>query len=44
MAALGMSNVSYSAWVKFSVKLFLLLHFAAFVLILIAQYMNLGPF
>lgn len=44
MAALGMSNVSYSAWVKFSVKLFLLLHFAAFVLILIAQYMDLGPF
>lgn len=44
MAALGMSNVSYSAWVKFSAKLFLLLHFAAFVLILIAQYMDLGPF
>ncbi|MFJ7667067.1 YfcC family protein [Lysinibacillus sp. NPDC097195] len=44
MAALGMSNVSYAAWVKFSVKLFLLLHFAAFVLILIAHYMGLGPF
>lgn len=44
MAALGMSNVSYAAWVKFSVKLFLLLHFAAFILILIANYMGLGPF
>lgn len=44
MAALGMSNVSYSAWIKFSVKLFLLLHFAAFILILIANYMGLGPF
>lgn len=44
MAALGMSNVSYSAWVKFSMKLFLILHFAAFVLILIAHYMGLGPF
>jgi len=44
MAALGMSNVSYAAWVKFSVKLFLLLHFAAFILILIAHYMGLGPF
>lgn len=44
MAALGMSNVSYSAWVKFSVKLFLLLHFAAFVLIFIAHSIGLGPF
>lgn len=44
MAALGMSNVSYAAWVKFSVKLFLLLHFAAFILILIAHYIGLGPF
>ena len=44
MAALGMSNVSYAAWVKFSVKLFMLLHFAAFVLLLIAHYMGLGPF
>ena len=44
MAALGMSNVSYAAWVKFSVKLFLLLHFAAFILILIAHNMGLGPF
>jgi len=44
MAALGMSNVSYAAWVKFSMKLFLLLHFAAFILILIAHYMGLGPF
>ena len=44
MAALGMSNVSYAAWVKFSMKLFLLLHFAAFILILIANYMGLGPF
>lgn len=44
MAALGMSNVSYAAWVKFSVKLFLLLHFAAFILILIAHNIGLGPF
>ena len=44
MAALGMSNVSYASWVKFSVKLFLLLHFAAFILILIAHNMGLGPF
>ncbi|MHC8515503.1 YfcC family protein [Sporosarcina sp. ITBMC105] len=43
MAALGMSNVSYSAWVKFSMKLFLLLHFAAFLLIVIANYLGLGP-
>jgi uncharacterized ion transporter superfamily protein YfcC len=44
MAALGMSNVHYGDWVKFSLKLFLLLHFAAFILILAANYMGLGPF
>lgn len=44
MAALGMSNVNYGDWVKFSMKLFLLLHFAAFILILAAHYMGLGPF
>lgn len=44
MAALGMSNVSYAAWVKFSVRLFILLHFAAFILILVAHYMGYGPF
>ena len=44
MAALGMSNVKYGDWVKFSMKLFLLLHFAAFILILLAHYMGLGPF
>ncbi len=43
MAALGMSNVSYSDWVKFSLKLFLLLHFAAFILIVIANSIGLGP-
>jgi len=43
MAALGMSNVNYADWVKFAWKLFLLLHFAAFVLIIIAQYIGLGP-
>lgn len=43
MAALGMSNVNYADWVKFSWKLFMLLHFAAFLLILIAQYIGLGP-
>ncbi|RUL51892.1 YfcC family protein [Lysinibacillus antri] len=44
MAALGMSNVDYAAWVKFSMKLFLILHFVAFILILVAHYMGLGPF
>ncbi len=44
MAALGMSNVNYGDWVKFSFKLFMLLHFAAFVLIVIANYLGLGPF
>ncbi|MGN7388591.1 YfcC family protein [Sporosarcina sp. SAFN-015] len=43
MAALGMSNVNYADWVKFSFKLFMLLHFAAFILIVIAHYMGLGP-
>ncbi|MCG3087327.1 YfcC family protein [Sporosarcina cyprini] len=43
MAALGMSNVNYADWVKFSLKLFLLLHFAAFILIIIANYIGLGP-
>nr|WP_144036071.1 hypothetical protein [Sporosarcina koreensis] len=43
MAALGMSNVNYADWVKFSWKLFLILHFAAFLLIVIAQYIGLGP-
>ncbi|WP_391206336.1 YfcC family protein [Psychrobacillus sp. L4] len=44
MAALGMSNVDYATWVKFSMKLFMLLHFAAFILILVAHYIGLGPF
>ena len=44
MAALGMSNVDYAAWVKFSLKLFMLLHFAAFILIVFAHYIGLGPF
>lgn len=43
MAALGMANVNYADWVKFSLKLFMLLHFAAFVLIIIAHYIGLGP-
>ena len=43
MAALGMSNVNYVDWVKFSVKLFMLLHFAAFILLVIAHYIGLGP-
>lgn len=43
MAALGMSNVNYADWVKFSWKLFMILHFAAFLLILIAHYIGLGP-
>ncbi|WP_162805810.1 YfcC family protein [Sporosarcina sp. PTS2304] len=43
MAALGMANVNYADWVKFSLKLFLLLHFAGFILILIANYIGLGP-
>lgn len=43
MAALGMSNVNYADWIKFSFKLFILLHFAAFILIVIAQYIGLGP-
>lgn len=43
MAALGMLNVNYADWVKFSWKLFLILHFAAFLLIVIAQYIGLGP-
>lgn len=44
MAALGMANVDYAAWVKFSLKLFMLLHFVAFILILVAHYIGLGPF
>ncbi|WP_391118963.1 YfcC family protein [Psychrobacillus sp. L3] len=44
MAALGMSNVDYATWVKFSMKLFMLLHFAAFILIIVAHYIGLGPF
>ncbi|KAA0941655.1 YfcC family protein [Sporosarcina sp. ANT_H38] len=43
MAALGMANVNYADWVKFSLKLFMLLHFAAFVLIIVAHYIGLGP-
>lgn len=43
MAALGMSNVNYADWAKFSIKLFLMLHFAGFILILIANYIGLGP-
>ena len=43
MAALGMADVNYADWVKFSFKLFLLLHFAAFILIVIADYIGLGP-
>lgn len=43
MAALGMSNVNYADWVKFSWKLFMILHFVAFILIVIAQYIGLGP-
>ena len=43
MAALGMADVNYADWVKFSFKLFLLLHFVAFILIVIADYIGLGP-
>lgn len=43
MAALGMSNVNYADWVKFSLKLFMILHFVAFLLIVIAHYIGLGP-
>ena len=44
MAALGMANVDYATWVKFSLKLFMLLHLAGFILILVAHYIGLGPF
>lgn len=43
MAALGMSNVNYADWAKFSWKLFMILHFTGFVLIVIAHYIGLGP-
>lgn len=44
MAGLAMCDLSYDKWVKFALKLFVLLHVVAFALILVANAMGLGPF
>lgn len=44
MGALGLSNVRYEDWVHFSWKLVILWQIAAFILIMIANALNLGPF
>lgn len=44
MAALGMSKLGYDKWLKFAVKVFIILHISAFILIMIANAINLGPF
>lgn len=44
MAGLAMCDVEWQEWAKFSAKLFTILSAVAFGLILIANYINLGPF
>lgn len=44
MAALGMCKVDYTQWFRFSIIPIIVLHVVAFVLIVIANYMKLGPF
>lgn len=44
MAALGMCKVDYTQWFRFSIVPIIALHVGAFALILIANYMKLGPF
>ena len=44
MACLGMADVEWNDWIKFSGKLFAMLMTVAFALIVLAHYINLGPF
>lgn len=44
MACLGMADVEWTDWIKFSGKLFAMLITVAFGLIVVGHYINLGPF
>ncbi len=44
MGCLGVAGIEWVDWVKFSGKLFAMLISAAFAMIVVAHYINLGPF
>lgn len=44
MAGLAMCDVEWQEWAKFSANLFIILSTVAFGLVVVAQYINLGPF
>jgi uncharacterized ion transporter superfamily protein YfcC len=44
MAGLAMVGIGYRAWMKYVLKLAIVLHIAAFALVYVAHLINLGPF